>query len=725
MSHTLKVTFITLMVLAVSIVLFAIAYAGVYWYETGSPAMLAALDADPFVTLRRAWVDVSILERYRQSLYAAGCSAIGVTILTVIVVLLTRKPGSDSRFLSMAEVTEAGLVRRGGVFIGRAGGKLRNVIGPFTQRGSNKRRITKPKLIGGKKLWVDGDDVGGFVVGPPRSGKGAALVIPNALLWPDSLVVLDMRGETYQATAGYRSTFSKVVRYSPADENGETECYNPLDFISLDRDQRDIDIRNIAAALFPRPTSGDTYWVDDGRMLFAGVISYVMESPRINDTARTLRTALKIMNGADKPFLVWIQELRFEEASEISEYTLQMLTSYADMSEKQFSGLFGSVRTGINPFMNERLLRATDTSTFDLRYLKRERTSIYLDFRIEQIRSIGPLFNLLITQLLNFMSKTMPGPGEHRVLLLLDEFQNLGKLENVMEAATILGGYGVPAWFFVQSLKSVDAIYREEGRKTLVNSARVQVFFGAQDAEDLRYISDTLGERTETQKDVSKTQATMFDMHHARTVHVKQVRRPLMRPDQIRTMNSNSCIILPRGSHAIFGTRNFYFADPELSKRAWMPIPPVKTSAPATAKPVSNVVGSSQRAAAVSDILVPVRYDRHQEAKTLPIRPRGAVFAARHGRKLTGTVESLPMAQARETKMASPIEGSVTVQTRPGFDLAALTRAAKSSDAISPAIMAQISTVLQRTSAKVIVATDAVEADEIASRIEDELKGAL
>ncbi|WP_353682271.1 type IV secretory system conjugative DNA transfer family protein, partial [Mesorhizobium sp.] len=65
------------------------------------------------------------------------------------------------------------------------------------------------------------------MVGPPRSGKGAALIIPNALLWPDSLVVLDMRGETYQATAGYRSTFSKVVRFSPADEKGETECYNP------------------------------------------------------------------------------------------------------------------------------------------------------------------------------------------------------------------------------------------------------------------------------------------------------------------------------------------------------------------------------------------------------------------------------------------------------------------------------------------------------------------
>ena len=104
----------------------------------------------------------------------------------------------------------------------------------------------KPMLFGGKKLWIDGDDVGGFVIGPPRSGKGASLIVPNCLLWPDSIVVLDMRGETYEATAGYRSKFSRVLRFSPADENGDTECYNPLDFVAIDPDQRDIDINSIA-----------------------------------------------------------------------------------------------------------------------------------------------------------------------------------------------------------------------------------------------------------------------------------------------------------------------------------------------------------------------------------------------------------------------------------------------------------------------------------------------
>ena len=93
-------------------------------------------------------------------------------------------------------------------------------------------------------------------VGRRRSG---------CLLWPDSLIVLDMRGETYEATAGYRQNFSRVVRFSPADEKGETEKYNPLDFVSINPDQRDIDINSIAAALLPTPKN-DAYWIQDCKL---------------------------------------------------------------------------------------------------------------------------------------------------------------------------------------------------------------------------------------------------------------------------------------------------------------------------------------------------------------------------------------------------------------------------------------------------------------------------
>lgn len=61
---------------------------------------------------------------------------------------------------------------------------------------------------------------------------------------------------------------------------------------------------------------------------------------------------------------------------------------------------------------------------------------------------------------------------------------NVSTCENALTVATVLGGYGIPCWFFVQSLRSIDGVYTREGRQTLVNSARAQIFLGAQDPED-------------------------------------------------------------------------------------------------------------------------------------------------------------------------------------------------------------------------------------------------
>ena len=249
------------------------------------------------------------------------------------------------------------------------------------------------------------------------------------------------------------------------------------------------------------------------------------------------------------------------------------------MADKQFDGVYGTLAAAVKPFKNERILRATATSTFDIRAMRRENISLYLDFRIQQVASIGPIFNVLMTQFMDYMSRDMMQRHEKRVLVLLDEFQNLGKLENALTVATVLGGYGIPTWFFVQSLRSIDNVYTREGRQTLVNAASAQIFFGAQDPEDQRYVSQLLGERTDTVVDVSQS-GTMFDQKRT-SVQSKHVMRPLMRPDEIGSMDETRCIIKIRNQQPILGLRNFYYADKELSLRAWLPIQKSKRQLPA------------------------------------------------------------------------------------------------------------------------------------------------
>lgn len=554
----------------------SLAYAGHYYAFDNSTWIFQALQDDIFASYRAARLDLVAGRWHRPAIAVAAGFFAGSAVL--VSAITGKKKSTDARFLSATEARALGLTRTGGVFVGRIGGSLIKVPGGFTQRGSGRRRFLKPMLIGGKKLWIDGDDVGGFVIGPPRSGKGASLIVPNCLLWPDSIVVLDIRGETYGATAGYRSKFSRVLRFSPADENGDTECYNPLDFVAIDPDQRDIDINSIATALLPTP-KGDAYWVSDARALFAGVTSWVLENPDISDQDKNLGTVLNVVEGGDKPLREWLEEVANPKlrAEWITPFTYTSLARFAVMASKQFDGVYGSLAAAVRPFKNNRILRATARSTFDIRTMRRQNMSLYLDFRIQQITSISPIFNVLMVQFMDYMSRNLMARDERRVLVLLDEFQNLGKLENALTVATVLGGYGIPCWFFVQSLRSIDNVYTREGRQTLVNSARAQIFLGAQDPEDQRYISQLLGERQEVTVDKAvSTGVTLFDRKGATMSH-KTMMRPLMRPHELGSLNETQCIIKLRNQQPIFGVRNLYYADNELLKRAWIQMPAPKS----------------------------------------------------------------------------------------------------------------------------------------------------
>jgi type IV secretion system protein VirD4 len=614
----------------------SLAYAGLYYAFDNSTWMLQALQDDLLASYKAARLDLYAGEWHRPVIAAGAGFLAGAAML--ITLATGKKKSTDARFLSTMEARALGLTRTGGVFVGRIGGNLIKVPGGFTQRGSGRRRLTKPKLFGGKKLWIDGDDVGGFVIGPPRSGKGASLIVPNCLLWPDSIVVLDMRGETYEATAGYRSKFSRVLRFSPADENGDTECYNPLDFVAIDPDQRDIDINSIATALLPTP-KGDAYWISDARALFAGVTSWVLENPDIPDKDKNLGTVLNVVEGGDQPLREWLEEVANPElrAEWISSFSYTTIARFAVMAGKQFDGVYGSLAAAVRPFKNNRILRATARSTFDIRAMRRENMSLYLDFRIQQVASIGPIFNVLMVQFMDYMSRTMMTRGERRVLVLLDEFQNLGKLENALTVATVLGGYGIPCWFFVQSLRSIDNVYTREGRQTLVNSARAQIFLGAQDPEDQRYVSQLLGERKEVTVDKAvSTGVTLFDRKGATMSH-RTAMRPLMRPDELGAMNETRCIIKLRNQQPIFGLRNFYYADDELMKRAWLPIAPTSEQRRMTRTP--EVVVDSIEPYTANQVAPSMVAPGAKFALKAPLTHVAASISIPNGRNLDGSSE--------------------------------------------------------------------------------------
>ena len=132
-----------------------------------------------------------------------------------------------------------------------------------------------------------------YVNGPTRSGKGVGFVLPNALEWRGSLIGLDLKREMWNEIGAARAAMGQeVFLFSPGSP--ESHCWNPLDLVSP-WPMRATDVSNIARSLIPLPASGDPYWAETARGLFAGLLAYVLESKSVTE-GRTIKSALKMFS---------------------------------------------------------------------------------------------------------------------------------------------------------------------------------------------------------------------------------------------------------------------------------------------------------------------------------------------------------------------------------------------------------------------------------------------
>jgi type IV secretion system protein VirD4 len=181
---------------------------------------------------------------------AIGASGIGLLILLPAGLVAAARPRralhGDARFASPAEVNRAGLTGgdgQPGILIGRHRGTFLSLPGQLSV----------------------------MLSAPTRSGKGVGVVIPNLLNWPDSVVVLDIKGENYDITAGYRAAHGQAVyAFSPFDEEARSHRWNPLTAVRSSPLHRVGDLLTIGQVFFSNDgsgTSSEAFFNDQARHL--------------------------------------------------------------------------------------------------------------------------------------------------------------------------------------------------------------------------------------------------------------------------------------------------------------------------------------------------------------------------------------------------------------------------------------------------------------------------
>lgn len=491
-------------------------------------------DANPFAPLEQlfAYPESPVVRKV-----AIGAALPALSVAAILARIGLRQPSSplgDAAFQNRASLRRAGWFAGRGKILGRFGGRLLRCQ----------------------------DDRHHLVIGPTRSGKGVGYVVPNALMHEGSMIVTDLKGEIFETTAGYRArTGSEVFLFAPGAER--THRYNPLDFIRADRGNRTTDIQNIAAHLIPESSdSENAIWQATAQQVMAGAISYVSESALYAGRRNLGEVNAFFNSGLD------LQE-QMKQIGErepgLSRFTVQSFNAYIALSERTAASALLDVQKALRPFKNERIAAATAASDFDLKALSRRPTSIYLAPSITDITLLKPLLSLFVQQALDVLTLTHSARSLP-VYFLLDEFRQLKKMTEITTKLPYVASHQIKFAFVIQDLKSLDEIYGEAARHSLLGNCGYQLILGANDQATAEYVSRALGKKTIRYKSTSRS-IELMGLH--RRTEIEQIReRDLMMAQEVRQMPMDRMVLLVEGQKPIYGERLRYFRHFALSRAA-------------------------------------------------------------------------------------------------------------------------------------------------------------
>jgi type IV secretion system protein VirD4 len=419
--------------------------------------------ANPLAPLQQLWL-------YSNN-RALQIAAVGALVPAIVVATgagifglrVPTNPLGDAAFQDIASVRRGKWFRRDGHIFGKIGRKI-------------LRRL---------------DDRHHLVVGPTRSGKGVGYVIPNALMFPGSMIVTDLKGEIFQQTAGYRKANGhQVFLFSPGAS--KTHRWNPMDFVRQDRGNRTIDIQNMASILIPETLGSDNaVWQGTAQQVIAGVISYVLESSHYRNR-RNLGEVNNIFNaGVDLQVLM---KLIKEKEPDLSRFTTDSFNAYISLNERAARSALLDIQKAMQPFRNERVIAATNVTDIDLASMRRRPVSIYLAPNISDVTILRPLLTLFVQQSMDLLTRDFD-PGALPAYFLLDEFRQLKRMDEIMNKLPYVAGYNIKMAFIIQDLKSLDEIYGETSRHSLLGNCGLQLILGANDQATAEYASRALGKK--------------------------------------------------------------------------------------------------------------------------------------------------------------------------------------------------------------------------------------
>lgn len=405
---------------------------------------------------------------------------------------------------------------------------------------------------------------------PTRSGKGVGLVIPNALLYEASLVCLDVKKETWTATAGIRAAAGqRVVLFDPLAPDGRTARYNPFSYVRRATIDAFEDIQRIAQMVFPHAGGDQQFWTDAARSAFTGAAGFLAETPELPLTFGEVLRLLSSVDGARS--MIERIESRRRRGRPYTEATVKALEDYLKGSPDLVNSIRKTVTARLSLWFNPRIDAATAESDFDLRALRSSLHAVYIGVTPDNIARLRPLLALFFQQLMDLTVRTLPQhdpAARHQVLLLLDEFPLLGPMPMLADAFAYVAGYNMRLMLILQSkaqLRDRD-LYGPDKAAAILDNCGLEVVFGTKDLKLCEELSARLGYDTVEGSSRSGPRYWRLFRRDRLTRTETDQRRALLLPQEIARLKPRDAILLRPGMEPIRARRIRHFEDPTFTR---------------------------------------------------------------------------------------------------------------------------------------------------------------
>ncbi|MGO4683513.1 conjugal transfer protein TraG [Hyphomicrobium sp. 2TAF46] len=414
---------------------------------------------------------------------------------------------------------------------------------------------------------------------PTRSGKGVGLVIPSLLTWPGSAIVHDIKGENWQLTAGFRSRHGRVLLFDPT--NRKSAAYNPL--LEVRRGEWEVrDVQNIADILVDPEGSLEkrNHWEKTSHALLVGAILHVLYAGE----DKTLAGVAAFLSDPKRPIestLAAMMKTPHLGEAGVHPVVASAARELLNKSDNERSGVLSTAMSFLglyrDPVVAE-VTRRCDWRITDLVGGARPAT-LYLVVPPSDINRTKPLIRLLLNQIGRRLTEDLQAKaGRHRLLLMLDEFPALGRLDFFESALAFMAGYGIKSFLISQSLNQIEKAYGPNN--SILDNCHVRVSFATNDERTAKRVSDALGTATEMKAMKNYAGHRLSPWLGHLMVSRSETARPLLTPGEVMQLPPADEIVMVAGLAPIRAKKARYYEDPRFQERILPPPAPTRPDKP-------------------------------------------------------------------------------------------------------------------------------------------------